>query len=194
MSSQIADRLDAEPFRFRSPHDEGVGVVETDVVRHPDSEFSQCCAHLCGREPLFRFENLFADRAGVFGVNIDLAAAQRLPDDDRAAHAGSGLDGEAGTFDGRFGNLAKDVRFGELLRADDDRLRGENGSDDQAEDEKAEFQNATLLCALMKSDTNSLAGESRNSAAVPRCTTRPSFMRTISSARKAASPMSCVTR
>ena len=32
-------------------------------------------------------QNLFCDRAGVFGIDVDLPAAQCFPENDRSAHA-----------------------------------------------------------------------------------------------------------
>ena len=182
MPSQIADRVNAEPVCFGATHDERIGVVEAEIGRHADAEFFQRGAHRFLGKMLFRFQNFFADRAGVFRVKIDLSAPQCLPEDDGAAHSGTLLHGEAGTLELSFCDLAQNIRFGEFLRTDDDRSCSERGGRGQTEKER-KFQNAALLCALMKSVTNAFAGSSRRSAALPRCTMRPSFIRTISSAR-----------
>src|SRR5262245_52714916 len=131
---------------------------------------------------LFCFQNLFADRASVFRVKIDLSATQRLPENDGAAHSSSLLHGEAGTLELRFCDLAQHVGLSEFLGTDYDRICGESGGRGQTAKDR-DFQNAALLCALMNSLTNGSAGRSRKSPAVPRCTIRPSFIRTISSAR-----------
>ena len=46
----------------------------------------------------------------------------RFPKNDRAAHPGAELDGEACGFQGTFCNLGKHVRFGEFLGPDHNRL------------------------------------------------------------------------
>src|SRR5437870_1057737 len=125
---------------------------------------------------LFRFQNLFADRAGVFRVHIDLPATQRLPENDSATHAGTLLNSEAGTLELNFCDLTQHIRFGEFLRADYNWIGGVRRREKQSEKE-CNLQNAALLCALMNSVTNSFAGRSRRSAALPRCITLPSFIR-----------------
>ena len=87
MRPQIADLLDPKPGRFTSPHDERVGVVEAKIARHADAELRELFSHLIFRDRLLCLENFFADRAGVFRIEIDLPAAQCLPKNDRAAHS-----------------------------------------------------------------------------------------------------------
>ena len=141
-------RPNAKPFCFRATHDERVGVVEAEVRGHADVEFRERFSHFVLRKRLLRLQNFFANGAGVFRINIDLCTAQRLPENDRAAHPGSLLNREPGALEDCFRDSAQDVGFGKFLRADDDgfrrvyrRCREQHG---QAE-ECARLQNAALL-------------------------------------------------
>ena len=85
------------------------------------------------------------------------------------------------------GDFGEDVGFGKLFRADDNGLRGSHRADEEQNRAKESHVRARLRCAVMNSLTNELAGCERSSPSVPFCTMRPSFMRTISLPRKAAS-------
>src|SRR5256885_12614425 len=58
-------------------------LFRSERLHHADTETHQRLPDV----RLVVFQNFFDDCAGVFGIRIDLPPAQRLPKNDRAAHA-----------------------------------------------------------------------------------------------------------
>src|SRR5436305_9803351 len=192
MIPKIADR--ANPFlpgRIAS-HDERISVVESEFRRHPDAEFGQLFSHLIQRRAR-GLENFLRDRAGVFRIRRDLVTLERLPKNDGSAHALPVVDRHAGFSERAFRDLRQDIGFGEFLRADKDGLgvcetakktkRNRSYETYTSYEGSPDHDSVTDRCAVIKSPTNAFAGRARRSLNVPRCTTRPSFMSTISSPR-----------
>ena len=101
-------------------HHERVSVVEPEFAGHAHAEFDELISHF-GRRGCGRYlEDLFADGAGVFRIETDLIAVQRLPEDDGAAHSLTVFDRDSGIFEGALRDLSEDVRLREFLRADQD--------------------------------------------------------------------------
>ncbi len=87
MFLQIANGANAQRPRTIAPHNERVGVVEPERLRHPDPEFSQLSDDEIDLHRITSLQNLLHDGAGVFGIDIDLSAAERFPKNNGAAHA-----------------------------------------------------------------------------------------------------------
>ena len=85
--SQIADRADLLFVRPSLPHDQGISIVESELVRHAHAELRELLTHFVLRCRGTLLENFFRDRSGVFRIERDLVAAQRLPENDCAAHS-----------------------------------------------------------------------------------------------------------
>src|SRR5438067_3040070 len=190
MIPQITDRANRFFFGGRPPHDERISVVESEFACHADAEFRKLLAHFPGANGRRSLENLFADCSRVFGIESDLLAAQRLPKNDGAAHSLTMLGGDAGVLDRALRDLGEYGGLRELLGADQDRLGvyrvSQQANHNRTYETHATYcshVSATLLCAVMKSLTNEPAGFVRRSSSVPRWTTRPSLMSTISSPR-----------
>jgi hypothetical protein len=126
----VADRLDPVLLRRRRQHPEGVGVVERRPVQ-------QCgvtarLLELLGRrvDPGGSLGCLLVgdvgdDDAGVFRIEVDLAALEGGVDQLRAADALVIVDGVALRLERLLVELAEDELLGEVLAADrDGRLRG----------------------------------------------------------------------
>src|SRR4051795_12655988 len=91
-----------------------------------------------GLEVAATAEDVLAQRAGILGVQIDLAAQQRLPDELRAAHLSLVGGITTRVTDQVAGHLAENYRLGELFRADVQYLRrfGADGRRGGEEDEE----------------------------------------------------------
>src|SRR5215831_10500227 len=85
--------------KFSSPvtsHDERIGVVESDRIRHSNPCLAQLLSDEIDFHRIASLENFLNDRPGVFGVEIDLAAAKRLPDNNGPPHSLTVLGGNSG--------------------------------------------------------------------------------------------------
>jgi hypothetical protein len=65
-------------------------------------------------------QDLLCNRPGVFGIGIYLAAAERFPENDRAAHSLSVLGWYSAVEQSVPGDFAEHIGFGEFFRTDDD--------------------------------------------------------------------------
>jgi len=134
---------------------------------------------------MLAMKNYFAQGAGVFRVTGDCAFPERLPENNRAAHAGAEFGGEAGLRHRSFGDFGQHVGFGELLGANEHRTRLRRGrrrstSEQNASEQDQRFHSTGSPCwALMNSETKLSAGWSRRAAKVPTWTTCPCRSRTI---------------
>src|SRR6266478_4414531 len=213
MFLQIAYRADSELLRTIAPHHQRVSVVEAKWLSHTNANFAQCVFDLLNSELLIGFQDFLCDRTGVFGIDVDLSSPQCFPKNDRPAHSLSMFCWNAAVGQFSLCNFAEHIRLGKFLRADDDRIsrrdRGESQEKSKdgsrspsamvniarlcrdrfnielgALDPASCFHvSASVLCALMNSETKLLAGFSRRSTIDPCWTMRPSFMSTISSPR-----------
>src|SRR6266404_4769820 len=131
MFLEVADRSNAELARASAPHHECGCVVKPERFRHADAEFMQLSDDEITVHWVASLQNFLHDRAGVFGVGIDLSAAQRLPKNDRPAHSLSVFGPSASIVQSARGDLAEDVRLGKFLRTDNDcAICGERGCDE----------------------------------------------------------------
>ncbi len=121
--TQIADLMNLQSLCRLSPHDQGIGIVETKLVRHADTKLRQLLADHRRRGRRRSFQNFFADRAGVFRIKSDLAGPKRLPKNDRPSHSLAVFRRDAGILERAFRDLREDIRFREFFRADQDWLR-----------------------------------------------------------------------
>src|SRR5438132_8947618 len=87
MFLQIAHRADSELLRSIAPHHQRISVVEPERLGHTNADFAQCVLDLLNTELLIGFQDLLRDRAGVFGIDVDLSSLQRFPKNDRPAHS-----------------------------------------------------------------------------------------------------------
>src|SRR6266704_2019432 len=122
MVFQIADCAKTELFCATSQRHERVGIVEPERFGHADAGFAELVRDLLERQFIAAFQNLLRDRSGIFRVSIDLAAAQRLPENDRAAHSLAMLSRNSSLDQAALRDFAEDIRFREFFRADNDRL------------------------------------------------------------------------
>src|SRR5262249_10952706 len=129
-------------------------------------------------------EDLLGERAGVLRVDVDLAGAQRFPQDLRAAELAPVGRRHARRLQLLRDELAEEHALGEDLAAH------AHVGEERDEQDRA---HAMLRCACTNLVTNASAGASRSAAMLPSCTTRPSRMSTMRLPRNAASPRSCVT-
>ena len=111
----------AKPLAALASHDERVGVVEAKLRRHADASFRQFRAASFPSEMSAILQNFFRNSAGIFGIEVDLPAAQSFPENDRSAHALAMFDGDSGLVERVLRDFGKDIGFGKFLRADDDR-------------------------------------------------------------------------
>ena len=81
---EVGERRDAEPLGLRLAHPDGVRVVEPERPAHLDAEATQPLAHRVHAAGLAA-QDFQRDRAGVFGVRVDVAAPERLPQHPRPA-------------------------------------------------------------------------------------------------------------
>ncbi len=87
MRAQIADRSNVASRGGVASHDQRVSVVEAEFIGNPDAESGEFSPKRLERNNARRFQNLFGDRPGVFGIERDLAGAERFPENDRSAHS-----------------------------------------------------------------------------------------------------------
>src|SRR6476620_2320249 len=87
MIFQVGDRANAKFLCAASRHHESVSVVETKRFGHTDPGLSELIGDLLKCQSIAAFQNFVRNRAGVFGINVDLPAAQRFPKNDGAAHS-----------------------------------------------------------------------------------------------------------
>ena len=74
MIPQIGNRANRLPFGGRPPHDEGISIVESEILRHSDALLLERGLNVgFGRAPLF--QNLLGNGPGVFRIDINAAAA-----------------------------------------------------------------------------------------------------------------------
>src|SRR6185369_234190 len=140
--------------------------------------------------------DLESNRARVFGIQVDRAAFQSGIHDRGVAEALLMPDLSFSCACRRLrDDLAEYVGFGETLRADVHRLRVAQQRHER--DEQPTFHTRTVTssqrCARMNVSTYGSAGSRTRSSKLPICTTLPSRIITITSAKKAASAISCVT-
>src|SRR5213078_360525 len=172
MTPQITNSANLFLLREVTAHHQGIGIVESQLRRHPDAELSQLVTHLAevsGRG----FENFLRNRAGIFRIGRDLVALERLPKNDGAAHALAVLDPDSGPGERLLRDFCEDVGFGKFFRANQDGLSstGDYGQQQAATNKSCPtymaHRTASALCALMKSLKISVAGRSRKSASDP---------------------------
>src|SRR5438876_7015280 len=201
MILQIGNRANAELAGPHTQHHKRVGIVKPERFGHADAGFAHLVRDLLERQFIAAFQNLLRDRSGIFRVSIDLAAAQRLPENDRAAHSLAMLSRNSSLDQAALRDFAEDIRFREFFRADNDRLssqrtRQKNKASRNAGKKKETSEGFLFSCfpnsihktarlrwALINSETKELAGFSRRSASEPCWTIRPSFTSTLSSPR-----------
>ncbi len=125
MRSQVGDARDPQARRAFRLHAERVAVVEPQVRAHADAARGERAGErIVGHAA----EDLLRQRAGVFGVDVDLTGGQRAEHDLRAAERAPVDHGRAVALRERGGDLAEDHRFGEGLGADAEaRRRGGGG-------------------------------------------------------------------
>src|SRR5215467_1271346 len=102
MFLQIAHGANAERIGAVAPHDQRIGIVEAKRFRYPDSQFAQIFGHKIDVHWIASFKNLLHDRAGIFGISVDLSAAERLPKNDSPAHSVTVLGGNSGVVQSSF--------------------------------------------------------------------------------------------
>src|SRR5204863_8561607 len=122
MIFQIGDCVKTELLGAASQHHKRVGIVKPERFGHADAGFAHLVRDLLERQFIAAFQNLLRDRSGIFRVSIDLAAAQRLPENDRAAHSLAMLSRNSSLDQAALRDFAEDIRFREFFRADNDRL------------------------------------------------------------------------
>lgn len=186
MRRQIRHRGDAERLRTFNAHAESIGVLEAERIGHRQPARVQCGAQF-GLAGLGQLQQFLRQRAGVFGVGVDLPGLQRAPQDARATELRAVLHVHAVALPGGGGDLAQQHGLGEVLRADR-HLRGlrTDASDQQCNGEqhaRAHAASPMLRCAVRKRCTNGSAGCSSRLRALPCCTTWPARISTRVSAR-----------
>jgi len=107
-----------------------VGIVEAERNSNRETYRAKLRVELGKRRHRVELENFLRDRAGVFGVDVDVAARERVQHNRSVAepllmHRGR----LAGSVRGLLDDLPKDVALGEALRADVERRRGERRGD-----------------------------------------------------------------
>ena len=112
-------------------------LLKPSELAHDDAlaRASSVCK-LVDRRRVAAREDLLAERAGVLGIDVDLAAAQRVVHERRAAELGEVRRLVAAGADELRDHLAQDDRLGELLRRRRARRaastpRGQAASDEQ---------------------------------------------------------------
>jgi len=123
MFLQIAYRADSELLRTIAPHHQRVSVVEAKRLGHTNANFAQCVLDLLNPDLLIGFQDFLRDRAGVFGINVDLPSPQCFPKNDCSAHPLSMFCWNTAVGQFSLCDFGEHIRFGKFLRADDDRLR-----------------------------------------------------------------------
>src|ERR1700675_3742706 len=98
MASQIADPANLFFLGGGPLHHERVGVIESQLAGHPDAELAELAADVSRGRSRRYFEELLADRTGVFRIETDLIAAQCLPENDGAAHSLTVFHRDSGIF------------------------------------------------------------------------------------------------
>ena len=112
-----------KPGRRRFRDAKGIGVVETQRCRHSDAVPGKCRAHQWQRPGIGVFEQFLGNRAGIFGIDIDIALLQRFPENTRAAKLPAMGGRDLFGADEVGGDFAEDDGFGEFLGPDSDILR-----------------------------------------------------------------------
>src|SRR5438045_5467096 len=118
MVFQIADCAKTELFCATSQHHERVGIIEPERFGHADAGFAELVRDLLERQFIAAFQNLLRNRSGIFRVSIDLAASQRLPENDRAAHSLAMLSRNSSLDQASLREFAEDIRLAQFHRTD----------------------------------------------------------------------------
>ncbi len=122
MLGEVGNAGKIKPLGRIAPDRKGIGVVEPDRLGHADTALAQDRDDFRARGRRLARQKLMGERPGIFGIGVDIAALQRLPEDPRAAQLAPVTDGEALGFEQVARDLAEHHGFGEFLRADDDVL------------------------------------------------------------------------
>ena len=124
-----------EPGRDVLAHPDRVGVVESERPAHPDAALGQGRAQLGLAADLLAGQDLAGDRAGVFGIEVELVGLEGVEEHLRAAQLAAVGRVDARVREHLAGDLAQDHRLGERLRADPDgrvrRLADQGQRDEQ---------------------------------------------------------------
>src|SRR5205814_6459068 len=123
MAHEIGDRAYAELVRAVRIHAERIGVVEAERYGNAETMLSDCRVQVLHRCGFTSPEQLEGDRPCIFGIDVDRAAFERGKDNRRIAEPRVVRGCRFAGLTHRLRNdLAEDVRLGEPLRADLDRL------------------------------------------------------------------------
>ncbi len=95
MLAQVRDARNAPRFSMLRTHPQRIGVVEAELAGHADAMTGQHIGQGGGRYVGIG-QDLLDERAGVFGVRIDVATHERLPQKARAAQLFAMLHLQAG--------------------------------------------------------------------------------------------------
>ena len=136
VTGKVADGADVEAGGDVFAHAQGVGVVETEWAGHGHAVFCQRVAELFVGGGLFGGEDFAGEGSGVFGIGVDLAVDQGVPDEACPAElaAVGGID--AVGLEALVGDFAEDHRFGEGFGSDGDVVEGLGAGGDREGDEK----------------------------------------------------------
>ena len=122
MLQQIGNGVDSQSGGSRFQHSKGVRVVETQRLAGFDSLLAQGRSHLLVGLDLLIGQDLLADRARVFRIEVDLALQHRVEDQPRAAQLAKMGRLDPGVLRQSGQHLAQDDRLRKLLGADADRF------------------------------------------------------------------------
>jgi len=114
---QVADRLDVKAVSLFFAHGEGVGVVEAQRLGHAQAALAERRAQAVAGD-VFAGQQLLQDGAGIFRIGVDLAVAQGVPQEARAAKLIAVPDAKAGFAKQLRHHRAQQHVLGELLGAD----------------------------------------------------------------------------
>ena len=118
---EVADGLDAQLRRLRGGHRQRIGVLKAERHADPQAQRLEIAPHRGQVGRLRVLQDLGVDGAAVLGVDVDRAGLQRLEHDRGVAQALPVL-GLGVRRSGLRDHLAEDVRLGEALGADRQRV------------------------------------------------------------------------
>ncbi|EAU68684.1 hypothetical protein STIAU_6003 [Stigmatella aurantiaca DW4/3-1] len=197
MAPQIRDAPNPQALGLGLLHSQGIGVVEAQRRAHAEALRRQCLSQggIVPERPAR--EQFLAQGPRVFRIHVQLAPAQRFPENGRAPQLAP-VHGTSARIPGQpRHHLSDDHRLGELLGAHPHLglsrgRRGNTRPPPGAQQQQTQPQ-APHRCARMKRVTNGSAGCDSNVSRSPCWTTRPSRSSTMWFPRNAASARSCVT-